>query len=84
MWATPNTCSPSLTVGPKVTFSSFTSLVFFFPPDCTQIKPEYQKCEAQSVSQSSPYKSIYMTYNLTLNAIVSLHAPIPTLKSIPA
>lgn len=31
MWATPNTCSPSRTVGPSVTFSSFGSLVFFLP-----------------------------------------------------
>ena len=28
MWATPNTCSPSLTAGPRVTFSSLGSLVF--------------------------------------------------------
>ena len=33
IWATPNTCSPSLTVGPRVTFSSFSALTFFFP-DC--------------------------------------------------
>ena len=38
MWATPNTCSPSLTVGPRVTFSSFSALTFFFP-DCTTSTP---------------------------------------------
>jgi len=32
MRATPNTCSPSLTAGPRVTFSSFGSLTFLL--DC--------------------------------------------------
>lgn len=33
IWATQKTCSPSLTAGPRVTFSSFGSLVFLFD-DC--------------------------------------------------
>ena len=36
MRATPKTCSPSLTAGPKVTFSSFGSLTFLL--DCTTTK----------------------------------------------
>lgn len=31
MWATPKTYSPSRTVGPRVTFSSLGSRVFFLP-----------------------------------------------------
>jgi len=36
MRATPKTCSPSLTAGPRVTFSSFGSLTFLL--DCTTSK----------------------------------------------
>lgn len=41
MRATPNTCSPSRTVGPSVTFSTLASLVFFL--DC---KPDTTECES--------------------------------------
>lgn len=39
MWATPKTCSPSRTVGPRVTFSSFTSLVFLLDCSAKPTKP---------------------------------------------
>lgn len=35
IWATPNTCSPSRTAGPRVTFSSLGSLFFLFDWDNT-------------------------------------------------
>lgn len=38
IWATPKTCSPSLTVGPSVTFSSLGSLTFLLDYRTPQYK----------------------------------------------